>query len=161
MSCLSFVTALSQSIPLSDTSLPRVCPPKRPIPIRNTPVCSQRQDKKKKHALPEASNSTNSTSGSDIAFVGAERLGISFSCDANGCGQRITKSIRRKSYEQGTVLIRCPACGKYHVIADNTGMYSHLTGGRKNVEEMAKEKGIGFARVNAERFELDNTYHKD
>lgn len=47
------------------------------------------------------------------------------------------------------------------VIADNLGMYSGLTGkSRTNVEEMAREKGESFTRVNSDVFELEKLLSK-
>lgn len=92
-------------------------------------------------------------SGKNLAFVGADTLGISFTCDAGGCGERITKSVRRRSYEKGTVLIQCPRCKKHHIIADNYGLYTAMTGGRKNIEEIASATGTSFTRVGGDTFE--------
>lgn len=91
--------------------------------------------------------------GNKMAFVGAETIGISFTCDASGCGERITKSVRRRSYEKGTVLIQCPQCQKHHIIADNYGLYREMTGGRKNIEEIAKASGASCTRVGGDTFE--------
>lgn len=92
--------------------------------------------------------------------MGGDKIGISFTCDAAGCGERVTKSVKRRSYEKGTVLIQCPSCKKHHIIADNIGMYAQLTGERKNIEEIANDAGVAFTRVNAEAFRLDNNYRK-
>lgn len=112
--------------------------------------------------LPQGfgNKSSSASDGEKVAFVGNDKLGISFTCDAQGCGERVTKSVKRRSYEKGTVLIRCPKCEKHHIIADNTGMFAHLTGGRKNVEEIAKDTGAAFTRVGTDSFQLDNSYSK-
>lgn len=99
--------------------------------------------------------SSKSSDKSDFGFVGAERIGISFVCTADDCNTRISKTVRRHSYEKGTVVIQCPECAKHHVIADNTGMYSDLTGGKANIEEIARAKGESVTRVDDKVFNLE------
>lgn len=48
----------------------------------------------------------------EVGFVGADHLGISFTCGV--CETRVAKSIRRKSYEEGVCLVQCPGCKKHH-----------------------------------------------
>lgn len=84
--------------------------------------------------------------------MGAERLGISFICTVNDCNTRIAKTIRRKSYMEGTVIIQCPKCKTNHVIADNKGMYRELTEGKRNIEEIVKAKGQSITRVDDDTF---------
>lgn len=86
--------------------------------------------------------------------MGADMIGIAFTCDANDCGTRISKRIKRRSYERGTVVIQCPTCEKYHIIADNTGIYRQITGGARNVEELAKQKGQQVRRVDSASFDF-------
>ncbi|KAK1869335.1 hypothetical protein I4F81_011812 [Pyropia yezoensis] len=87
-----------------------------------------------------AGASVGAAGGGDgtLGFVGADTMGIVFTCGV--CDTRISKSISRTSYERGVVLIQCPGCEKRHVIADNLGHFSQLTGGKKNVEEMVGEE---------------------
>jgi mitochondrial protein import protein ZIM17 len=80
----------------------------------------------------------------NMGFVGPDQLGISFTCGV--CDTRITKAIKRKSYETGVVLIQCPGCDKHHVVADNLGYYSAVTDGKKNIEELAADKGERVTR---------------
>lgn len=56
-----------------------------------------------------------------MGFVGGDELGLAFTCGV--CETRVAKKVRRKSYEEGTCLVQCPGCEKYHVIADNLGYY--------------------------------------
>lgn len=79
-----------------------------------------------------------------MGFVGADEIGISFTCGV--CDTRVTKSMKRKSYETGVVLIQCPNCGKRHVIADNLGYFSGVLNGKRNIEEIAAEKGEKVTR---------------
>lgn len=90
-----------------------------------------------------------------LGSVGADKIGVVFTCTADNCGQRIVKSVRRRSYESGTVVITCPKCGKIHIVADNLGMYSSITGGKKNIEEIAKAKGQSVTRVDEKSFKLE------
>lgn len=53
-------------------------------------------------------------------------------------------------------MIQCPTCKTHHVIADNTGMYSDLTGGKANIEEIAKAKGQNVTRVDDSVFNLED-----
>lgn len=119
------------------------------------PVCSADERKGQSKKLPAGKRVSRPANGQKVGFVGSETIGISFTCNANECNQRITKTIKRRSYEKGTVLIQCPSCGKHHIIADNMGMYTHLTGGKKNVEEIAKSAGLNFTRVNPSVFGLE------
>lgn len=106
--------------------------------------------------LPPGSASSKATNKADLGFVGADRIGISFICTAENCNTRVVKSVRRRSYEKGTIVIQCPSCMKYHVVADNTGMYSSLTSGKINIEEIAKAKGQSVTRVDNTIFNLEN-----
>lgn len=83
-------------------------------------------------------------------------MGIVFTCGV--CDTRISKSISRASYERGVVLIQCPGCEKRHVIADNLGHFSQLTGGKKNVEEMVGEE---VTRVSTDVYNLEKLLASD
>lgn len=109
----------------------------------------------------ESQTSAESSKGGEgeektvLGSVGMDRIGVVFTCTADNCGQRIVKSVRRRSYESGTVVVKCPKCDKIHVVADNLGMYAGITGGNKNIEEIAKAKGQSVTRVNEQSFNLD------
>lgn len=105
--------------------------------------------------LPSGRGFSKPAKNQKVAFVGAETLGISFVCNSNDCNTRITKQIKRRSYEKGTVLIQCPTCQKHHIIADNMGMYQSITGGRKNVEQLAEDAGQKVTRVDPTTFGLE------
>lgn len=91
----------------------------------------------------------------NFGFVGAPRIGISFTCNVNGCGTRISKMIRRSSYEKGTVLIMCPTCKTKHIIADHLGWYSDPAQELTNIEKIAASKGEKVVRVSSNVFDLE------
>ncbi|OSX78199.1 hypothetical protein BU14_0116s0019 [Porphyra umbilicalis] len=91
-----------------------------------------------------------------LGFVGNDKMHIMFTCGV--CDTRISKPISRTSYEKGVVLIQCPSCEKRHVIADNLGHFSQLTGGKKNVEEMV---GGQVTRVNTDVYNLERLLADD
>lgn len=76
-------------------------------------------------ALPPADTSGRSPTAqpANFGFVAGTKLGISFTCTVNDCNTRISKMIRRSTYEHGTVLIQCPKCKTKHIIADNYGAF--------------------------------------
>ena len=62
-------------------------------------------------ALPEGEGSTDSSASPGIqnfGFVADDKLGVAFTC--NKCKTRVAKTVSRKSYETGVVLIQCPGC---------------------------------------------------
>lgn len=162
MDLTCFVSGHSQLPQLFKKSLNRFVAAQRPKLVYRTfsnPPCCRLENPKEDNEhqeVPQLGNgdqNSSAGSGQEMAFVGAEKLGISFTCDAQNCGERVTKSVRRRSYETGTVLIQCPRCKKHHIIADNQGLYTEMTGGRKNIEEIAKATGTSFTRVGGDTFE--------
>ncbi len=95
-----------------------------------------------------------------FGFVGANRIGVSFTCTANNCGTRISKMIRRSSYEKGTVLIMCPNCKVKHIISDHLGWYSDVGKKLTDIEKIAKAKGENVVRVNSNVFDLEKLVSK-
>lgn len=88
-----------------------------------------------------------------MGFVGAPKMGLVFTC--NVCETRVARKISRAAYTEGVCLVRCPGCEKYHVIADNLGSYAAVTGGMRNVEEFAREKGEEVTRVSGDVYDLE------
>lgn len=99
---------------------------------------------------------SKSANGANLGFVGNDRIGISFVCTANECNTRVVKSCRRQSYERGTVIMQCPKCENFHIIADHKNMYKQLTGGKVNIEQIARAKGQSVTRVDNNTFELED-----
>lgn len=62
-------------------------------------------------------------------------LSIIFTC--NVCQTRQAKTMSKKSYEQGVVLIRCDGCENLHLISDNLGWFRDK---KTNVVDILKEK---------------------
>lgn len=54
------------------------------------------------------------------------RLSITFTC--NVCGERLTRTFLKESYEKTVVIIKCSGCSNHHIIADNLGWFSDLNG---------------------------------
>lgn len=98
---------------------------------------------------------SESAEAQTVGFVGAPKLGVSFTCTADDCGTRVSKMIRRSSYEKGTVLIQCPTCKVRHIISDNFGWYSDVSGNLNNIEKIAKSKGENVVRVSTDVFGLE------
>lgn len=57
------------------------------------------------------------------------RLSITFTC--NVCGERLTRTFLKESYEKTVVIIKCSGCSNHHIIADNLGWFSDLNGKKK------------------------------
>lgn len=91
-----------------------------------------------------------------MGFVASEKMGLVFTC--NICEMRVARKISRRAYKEGTCLVKCPGCAKYHVIADNLGSYAALTesiGGGKNVEDFAKAAGEQVTKVSGDVYDLE------
>ena len=75
----------------------------------------------------------------------APTMMIAFTC--NVCGLRQSKSMSKKSYEEGVVLITCDGCKNRHLIADNLGWFGNPGA---NVESILQEKGIDVRKFQEE-----------
>lgn len=144
---------------LSRFGLSKSRPRSRPL-VCSAPPPSSAPPPEDVPALP-ADTTGRSPSGesANVGFVGAPRLGISFTCDLNGCGTRVSKMIRRSSYEKGTVLIMCPQCKVKHIISDNLGWYSDPAKELTNIEKIAESKGEKVVRVSSNVFDLEKLFN--
>ena len=72
------------------------------------------------------------------------RLAISFTCKV--CGHRSeNKTMSKKAYTEGVVIITCDGCGNNHLIADNLEWFSDK-GKKINVEQLMAQKGENVKR---------------
>ena len=90
-------------------------------------------------ASTESDSSSSSTSSSSTSlgniFSAAsetgedERMQLIFTCAAavgeegEECGHRVKKVIKKHAYENGVVVVRCPACKNLHLIADRLAYF--------------------------------------
>ena len=75
--------------------------------------------------------------GEKLAKIEPETV-IVFTCSV--CDTRQGKSMSKKAYTEGVVLITCDGCKKKHLIADNLGWFGDS---KTTVETLLNEKGLG------------------
>ena len=72
------------------------------------------------------------------------RLAISFTCKV--CGHRNgNKTMSKKAYTEGVVIITCDGCGNNHLIADNLEWFADK-GKKINIEKLMEQKGENIKR---------------
>ncbi|KAJ1448094.1 DNL zinc finger-domain-containing protein [Pelagophyceae sp. CCMP2097] len=69
---------------------------------------------------------------------GGRKMIIVFTCVK--CETRSAKKFSKASYDGGVVLVKCPGCKKYHLIADRLGFFEDGPGGW-DVEKLAAMRG--------------------
>ncbi|KAG2071633.1 zf-DNL-domain-containing protein [Suillus decipiens] len=76
------------------------------------------------------------------------RLGIVFTCTAEGCSHRSSHTFTKRAYERGIVIVQCPGCKNRHLIADNLGWFKDSTedGKLRNVEDLLNARGESVQR---------------
>ena len=74
---------------------------------------------------------------SDKTSIGQIRPTMSIIFTCNVCQTRQAKTMSRKSYEKGVVLIRCDGCENLHLVADNLGWFRDQ---KTNVVDILREK---------------------
>eukprot|EP01155_Anaeramoeba_flamelloides_P006578 Anaeramoba_flamelloidesa1089836_39.p1 GENE.a1089836_39~~a1089836_39.p1 ORF type:complete len:181 (-),score=39.22 a1089836_39:124-666(-) len=77
------------------------------------------------------------------------KLYITFTCEK--CDERSSHAMSHIAYTTGVVIIQCPGCDNWHLIADNLGYFED---GRKgiNIEDIMREKGEEVRRVTLDQF---------
>lgn len=68
-------------------------------------------------------------------------LTLVFTC--NVCETRAARQFSHHSYTKGAVIIQCPGCDKYHLIADHLGWFNE----GKNIEEFMAKKGETVRKI--------------
>lgn len=68
-------------------------------------------------------------------------LTLIFTCAV--CQTRAARQFSHHSYTKGVVIIQCPGCDKYHLIADHLGWFQE----GKNIEEFMAKKGDTVRKI--------------
>lgn len=68
-------------------------------------------------------------------------LTLVFTCSR--CNTRAARQFSHHSYTQGVVIIQCPGCEKYHLIADHLGWFEE----GKDVEEFLAKRGEKVRKI--------------
>lgn len=74
---------------------------------------------------------------SDQTTIGRIKPTMSIIFTCNVCKTRQAKTMSKKSYEKGVVLIRCDGCDNLHLIADNLGWFRDE---KINIVDILREK---------------------
>jgi len=85
-----------------------------------------------------------------VQMAAAEpRVMLAMTCKP--CGTRLVKSMSKKSYTKGVVIIRCDHCRAMHLIADHLGWFDDQ---RITIEDIMREKGESVTKGKADEGEL-------
>ncbi|KAJ7498054.1 DNL zinc finger-domain-containing protein [Mycena galericulata] len=78
----------------------------------------------------------------------APKLSMTFTCTADGCGERSTHEFSKQAYDSGLVLVQCPGCHNRHLIADHLGWFKESTeeGKLRTIEDILRARGETVTR---------------
>ena len=84
---------------------------------------------------------------SDIpgAEKGGKKLAIVFTCTV--CDTRSAKKFTEHAYNHGVVMVRCPGCQNYHLVADRLGFFGDKTEGGWDVQKAMERMGENVKAV--------------
>ncbi|GBG59419.1 hypothetical protein CBR_g38445 [Chara braunii] len=90
-------------------------------------------------------------SGSSIdSLVTSKRHDMALIFTCNVCETRSAKTMSRKTYDTGVVVVRCPGCQNLHLIADRMGWF----GKPGSIEDFLADKGISVRKGSEETYEF-------
>jgi hypothetical protein len=78
----------------------------------------------------------------------AASLLIGFTCKV--CSTRTHRTMSRRAYNHGIVLIECPGCESRHLIADNLGWFKDTPQAARKIEDMTASVGEIRRKLRAE-----------
>ncbi|KAJ6568364.1 DNL zinc finger-domain-containing protein [Mycena vulgaris] len=97
---------------------------------------------------PDAQSELATTSSQPLPESIAPKLSMTFTCTADGCGERSTHEFSRQAYQSGLVLVQCPGCHNRHLIADHLGWFKESTeeGKLRTIEDILRARGEKVTR---------------
>lgn len=111
--------------------------------VRSSPALSNelRSFCQQASIAPERSNDSSTAQQTNVGQI-EPRMRIIFTCEQ--CNHRSASEFSKHSYEKGVVLIRCPGCKVFHLIADNKGWFRDQ---KVTIEDLAREKGVSMQQL--------------
>ncbi|KAJ7114129.1 DNL zinc finger-domain-containing protein [Mycena epipterygia] len=97
---------------------------------------------------PDAQSEVATTSSQPLPETIIPKLSMTFTCTADGCGERSTHEFSRQAYQSGLVLVQCPGCKNRHLIADHLGWFKESTeeGKLRTIEDILRARGEKVTR---------------
>ncbi|KAI5997624.1 zf-DNL-domain-containing protein, partial [Pisolithus orientalis] len=82
---------------------------------------------------------------------------IAFTCTVEKCNHRSAHSFTKRAYASGVVIIQCPNCKNWHLIADNLGWFKDTMEARKlkNIEDILRTHGENICKVKLDSIDGD------
>jgi len=104
---------------------------------------------------PTLSTPTEGEKKSERNILGSQHGGskmiIVYTCKV--CETRSAKQFTKKAFEEGVVIIQCPGCKSYHLIADNLQYFDQHA---FNIEELLTERGDSIAKAYIDEEYINN-----